>query len=520
MLLHQIVDKHAGERPSAPALIQDSIELSYIQLQNRINVIGNVFVQLGLVEGDRVAIVANKTIDTVCSLFATSAAGGIFVPINPILKTDQVAHILNDCDAKIFVTSTKQLNALLPTLANCPSLKSVVLIDNDEIGDAQTTDFTINRLEALTREDPSTSAHARQGHDLAAIIYTSGSTGKPKGVMLTHHNITTGAKSVATYLKNDQNDRLLLILPISFDYGLNQITSAFFSGSSVVLHNYFLPKDVISQVSKQKITGLAAVPHIWNKLANLTWPTDAQKTLRYITNTGGSMPVSVTTKFIDKLPSTDIYLMFGLTEAFRSTYLPPEQVHHRPTSIGKAIPNADVIIVRPDGTECEPEEVGQLVHSGPLVASGYWGNESLSAERFKAPTGDIPRSSSRCVWSGDFAYTDNEGYIYYIGRKDDSIKTHGFRVSPNEVEEIVYKCEGVVEAVAIGVPHETNGHAIVVYLSANSNVTESDLMAHCKINMPSYMQPQSLILMDEFPRNQNDKIDRGALLENYIEQQK
>lgn len=232
------------------------------------------------------------------------------------------------------------------------------------------------------------------------------------------------------------------------------------------------------------------------------------------------MPVSVTTKFIDKLPSTDIYLMFGLTEAFRSTYLPPEQVHHRPTSIGKAIPNADVIIVRPDGTECEPEEVGQLVHSGPLVASGYWGNESLSAERFKAPTGDIPRSSSRCVWSGDFAYTDNEGYIYYIGRKDDSIKTHGFRVSPNEVEEIVYKCEGVVEAVAIGVPHETNGHAIVVYLSANSNVTESDLMAHCKINMPSYMQPQSLILMDEFPRNQNDKIDRGALLENYIEQQK
>ena len=519
MPLHQIVDKHAGLRPSDPALIQSTTQLSYLQLQNRITVIAGVIEQLGLVAGDRVAIVANKTIDNVCTLFATSAAGGIFVPVNPVLKTDQVTHILNDCAAKILVLSAKQLKSLLPELANCPSLESVVLIDSDDSLDTTPADFTIYRLKDLTRENPTPSKQTQDENDLAAIIYTSGSTGKPKGVMLSHQNIITGARSVATYLKNDKNDRLLLILPISFDYGLNQLTSAFFAGSSVVLHNYFLPKDVISAVSNQNITGLAAVPHIWNKLANLDWPNDAQINLRYITNTGGSMPVTVTKKLLEKLPSTDIYLMYGLTEAFRSTYLPPEQVNHRPTSIGKAIPNADVVVVRPDGTKCEPEEIGQLVHSGPLVASGYWGNESLSAQRFKVPTGDIPLSSSRCVWSGDYAYTDEEGYIYYIGRKDDSIKTHGYRVSPNEIEEILYKFDGITEAVAVGVPHDTIGHAIVVFLSADTEVTEADLIAHCKINTPSYMHPQSLVFIEEFPRNQNDKIDRGALLKRYVEQQ-
>jgi acyl-CoA ligase (AMP-forming) (exosortase A-associated) len=285
---------------------------------------------------------------------------------------------------------------------------------------------------------------ARAGHcvvdaDMAAILYTSGSTGKPKGVVLSHRNMVTGAKSVASYLENRTSDRILAVLPFSFDYGFSQLSTSFVAGACCVLMDYLLPRDVLRAVERKSITGLAAVPPLWVQLAALLWPASVRKHLRYITNSGGAMPGATLAALRAALPDTKVFLMYGLTEAFRSTYLSPDQVERRPDSIGKAIPNAEILVVREDGSRCAPGEPGELVHRGSLVSLGYWNDRQKTAERFRPAPGQDPGLvlTELAVWSGDTVRTDEEGYIYFIGRRDEMIKTSGYRVSPR-VEEIVY----------------------------------------------------------------------------------
>jgi acyl-CoA ligase (AMP-forming) (exosortase A-associated) len=349
---------------------------------------------------------------------------------------------------------------------------------------------------------------------MAAILYTSGSTGKPKGVVLSHRNLLVGADSVVDYLGNHGDDRLLAVLPFSFDYGLSQLTTAFTVGARAVLMDYLVARDVVTAVEREGITGLAAVPPLWIQLAQLSWPAAAQANLRYLTNSGGVMPRATLMALRQSLPSTRIFLMYGLTEAFRSTYLPPDELERRPDSMGRAIPNAEVMVVRKDGSRCGPNEPGELVHRGSLVTLGYWNAPEQTAERFRPAPGQAHglTLAEPAVWSGDIVRMDEDGYLYFIGRKDDLIKTSGYRVSPTEVEEVLYGSGLVAEAAALGIPHPLLGQAVVAVIKPlGQHCHSADLLAHCKRHLPNFMIPLQVITRAALPRNPNGKIDRKQL---------
>lgn len=511
-LLYQLIDQGASLRPDNCALVFKNRKINYQDLSRQTTFSAFGLLSLGLAPNERVAIYLPKLPETVYAMFGASRAGGVFVPVNPLLKPNQVAYILRDCNVRVLITSAQRLQLLSPVLANCHDLHSIVIIE-DVIPDLESKlNQKILSWKSLANATDKT-LPGRIDADMAAILYTSGSTGNPKGVVLSHKNMVTGAKSVSSYLENDEHDILLAALPFSFDYGLSQLTTAFHVGASAVLMDYLLPRDIVRAITKYDVTGLAAVPPLWNQLVQLEWPDAAQRSLRYITNSGGAMPRATTQKFRHLLPNTKIFLMYGLTEAFRSTYLPPDQVDIRPESMGKAIPNAEILVVREDGSQCAPNEPGELVHRGSLVSMGYWNDPQKTAERFKPCPGrfsELPLTEI-AVWSGDQVRRDEEGYLYFISRKDEMIKTSGYRVSPTEVEEVVYALDGIKEVAAIGLPHDTLGQAILLLVVGEDHVAASSVMQHCKKELPNFMVPQEVLVCDNLPRNPNGKIDRKSL---------
>jgi len=518
-LIHELVSATAQARPTAVALRYRSQQLDYAGLAGGIDQVASALLALGIGAGERVAVYLEKRVETVLALFGAAAAGAVFVPVNPLLKPAQVAHILNDCGVRVLVTSLQRNQVLAESLAHCPQLQTVVLVDGDAavdaagvaaLGDARQIGWA--SFLQLAGQPGGRRGHRRIDSDVAAILYTSGSTGRPKGVVLSHRNLVAGAVSVAGYLGNHAGDRLLSVLPLSFDYGLSQLTTAFLSGASVVLLNYLLPRDILNAVMAEGITGLAGVPPLWQQLAQLPWP--EQTTLRYLTNSGGAMPRPVLAQLRSALPRAQVFLMYGLTEAFRSTYLPPEELDRRPDSMGRAIPNAEIMVVHPDGSPCAPGEVGELVHRGALVAQGYWNDPEKTAQRFRPTPGRDPSLTvgELAVWSGDSVRMDEEGYLYFVGREDDMIKVSGYRISPHEVEEVVYATALVEEAAAIGLPHPQTGQAVLVVVPGTAQVSPQALVQACRQHLPSYMVPAAVYTWPEaLPRSPNGKLDRKLL---------
>jgi acyl-CoA ligase (AMP-forming) (exosortase A-associated) len=513
-LLHQLVFRAADRMPERAALTHDGSTLAYAELAERVQRFANGLLSLGLQRGERVGIYLEKRFEMVTAAFGAPAAGGVFVPINPLLKAEQVGHILRDCNVRVLVTSPERFALLAPTAAQCHDLRHVVLTD----GGAETPSvagLAVHRWGAVC-DAPRARWHRVVDIDMVAILYTSGSTGKPKGVVLSHRNMVAGAKSVASYLENNEEDVLLAALPLSFDAGFSQLTTAFHAGARVVLLNYLLPKDVLNAIVRERVTGLTAVPPLWIQLTQLKWPETVTDHLRYIANTGGRMPLETLKALRAALPKTRVFLMYGLTEAFRATYLPPEEVDRRPDSIGKAIPNAEILVLREDGTPCAPNEPGELVQRGALVGMGYWNDPEKTAERYRPLPGRegglvLPEIA---VFSGDTVRMDEEGFLYFIGRRDEMIKTSGYRVSPNEVEEVVYATQLVGECAAFGVPHPTLGQAIVVVATPRDGgeLSAQQLLATCRERLPIYMVPAHVdIRSGSLPRNPNGKIDRKAL---------
>ncbi len=515
-LIHELIEASAASTPTAQALCDGAHTFDYGQLAGETRRVARLYRQIGLERWERVAVYLDKRLETVVALFGAAAAGGVFVPVNPLLKPEQVAHVLIDCNARILVTSADRLASLADVLPHCRDLRAVVLV-----GEASTADIAGLRLVGWAEREqaPEVAMHRVIDQDMAAILYTSGSTGRPKGVVLSHRNLVAGAESVSSYLGNDAHDRILCVLPLSFDYGLSQLTTAFRVGACAVLMNYLLPRDVIRAVERERITGLAAVPPLWVQLAQLEWPATVRGHLRYITNSGGHMPRTTLAALRAKLPDTRPFLMYGLTEAFRSTYLPPEEVDRRPDSMGKAIPNAEILVVREDGTACAPGEPGELVHRGIHVALGYWNDPEKTAQRYRPVPGQLPGLviPELAVWSGDTVRMDDDGYLYFIGRRDEMIKTSGYRVSPSEVEEVVYGSGLVHEVAAIGVAHPVLGQAIVLVVHGGSGEDASrtePLLLACKQKLPAFMVPARVIRRDvPLPRNPNGKIDRKRLAE-------
>ena len=513
-LIHDLIFETAQRAAHAPALSWQGEETSYGALAQSVREVAGTLLTLGLRRGARVAVYLEKRPENVSAMFGTAAAGGVFVPVNPLLKPDQVAYILADCNVAILVTSRERLAQLGPALAACPDLRTVLLTGEGEAESSLDKVRVLPWSAVSAASVPAPMPHAAIDVDMAAILYTSGSTGRPKGVVLSHRNMLAGALSVSGYLRNTPQDRILCVLPLSFDYGLSQLTTAFASGACAVLMNYLLLRDIVEAVEQEAITGLAAVPPLWVQLSQLSWPLSTP--LRYITNSGGVMQRSTLDKLRESLPRTQVYLMYGLTEAFRSTYLAPEQLERRPDSIGQAIPNAEVLVLRPDGSVCDADEPGELVHRGALVALGYWNDAARTAERFKP----LPPQASGlvlpelAVWSGDTVRRDADGYLYFVGRSDDMIKTSGYRVSPAEIEEVAYASGLVGEAVALGLPHAVLGQAIALLVTPapGMQLLRDSVLAACRARLPSYMVPLWLEIRDGvLPRNPNGKIDRPLL---------
>ena len=513
-LIHELLLHSAEKTPHAEALAYQGVRLDYAALASQVAGCAAGFCRVGLGRSERVAVYLEKRLEAVVAMFGAAAAGGVFVPVNPLLKPDQVAYILKDCNVRILVTSAERLTLLTSALSDCHDLHTVITVGAHRQAPQLPGHDTVHWDEIVA-------GHAAKGHrvidtDMTAILYTSGSTGKPKGVVLSHRNMVAGARSVAQYLENTPDDRILSALPLSFDAGFSQLTTAFYAGATVVLLNYLLPRDVVDAVAAERITGLTAVPPLWIQLANAKWPQSVHGHLRYIANTGGRMPKSTLDQLRAALPQTLPFLMYGLTESFRSTYLSPTELDRRPDSIGKAIPNAEVLVVREDGTPCAPGEPGELVHRGALVSLGYWNDPEKTAERFKpVPSQErgltIPELA---VWSGDTVRMDEEGFLYFISRRDEMIKTSGYRVSPTEVEEVIYATGLVGEAAALGIPHPVLGQSIVVVATARdgARLDTGALLAHCRQQLPAFMVPARVIEHHgSLPRNPNGKIDRKAL---------
>ena len=525
-LLHELIAVSAARTPQAIALTHSESQLSYTELYQATTRMAQGLMGLGLQRGERVAVYLEKRFETVISCFGAAAAGAVFVPLNPLLKPEQVRYILQDCGVRMLITSGDRLAQLAADLQSCPELRHTVLVD----GTAQPFSHAV-RLSGwaeLLASAPC-SLHRSIDTDVLSILYTSGSTGRPKGVVLSHRNMLAGAKSVSTYLENCASDTVLAALPLSFDAGFSQLTTAFCVGARAVLLNYLLPRDVLKAMARERVTGLTAVPPLYIQLTALDWPSDATTHLRYFANTGGRMPRETLQKLRAKAPRARPFLMYGLTEAFRSTYLPPEEVDRRPDSIGKAIPNAEILVLREDGSECAPDEAGELVHRGALVGLGYWGDHEKTAERYKPlPAGVGGRSAALqlpevAVFSGDNVRRDAEGFLYFIGRRDEMMKTSGYRVSPTEVEELLYSTLLVGECVAFGVEHPSLGQAIQVIATApdgSAAVDVAAVLAACRQRMPAYMVPSGVSAESgPLPRNPNGKIDRKLLALRWHEAQ-
>ncbi len=514
-LVHHMIRSSNRRFPEKEALIHGDQHLTYAEVARQTVGLAYGLQRAGLQRGDRIGIFLRHSMPQVISIFGISQAGGVFVPINDALFPHQVAHIAKDCGMKGLITDPSKLADLLDVIEEIPSLEFVVVLEDGQLPSIHLPMHIFEELSMLTPPQPWPDIGIEK--DLAAILYTSGSTGKPKGIMLSHANIVAGASIVSTYLKITAVERILAVLPFSFDAGLNQLTTAFQQGGTLVLMNFVFAKEIVQMLLKERISALAGVPTLWSLLAqsNSMLHKHTFPHLRYITNTGGAMPLNVLDTLREALPTTKIFLMYGLTEAFRSTYLPPEELDRRPTSIGKAIPNTEILVINDKGKPCQPGKTGELVHRGPTVSLGYWGHPELT-ERVFRPHPLLPPElcgSEKVCYSGDLVKMDEDGFLYFVGRRDTMIKSSGFRISPTEVEEVLFQSGKLQGAAVIGIPDEMLGQSIKAFVVPLNGISidPNDLLAFCGERMPRYMVPTSVEILDELPKTSNGKVDYPAL---------
>lgn len=514
-LIWHLLRDSARRFPEKEALVHGSQRLTYREVARRTAGLATALRNKDLKRGDRVGIYLDASVPQVISIFGVSQAEGVYVPINALLHAEQVMHIANDCGMRALITTPAKLSTLAAVLHSIPSLEFLIVTGEEELPAARVPVCRLDECCAAAPSGPWKEAAIEK--DLAAILYTSGSTGKPKGVMLSHANVVAGSRIVSTYLGITENERILAVLPFSFDAGMNQLMTAFEKGGTLVLINFMFAREIVQVLLKERITGLAGVPTLWSLLAQPNSTLDKQplSDLRYITNTGGAMPQAVLQVLRRVLASTQVFLMYGLTEAFRSTYLSPEELDRRPTSMGKAIPDTEILVLNEQGGICKPGEVGELVHRGPTVSLGYW-NRPEDTARALRPNPLLPPEMGDCervCYSGDLVRTDEDGFLYFVGRRDTMIKSSGFRISPTEVEEVLFQTGRVRGAAVIGIPDEVLGQSIKAFVvPRDGNALDgAELQAICAEKMPRYMVPKAIEVLPELPKTSSGKVDYPSL---------
>ncbi|MCW5716724.1 MAG: acyl--CoA ligase [Bauldia sp.] len=493
--------------PAKEALVAGGRRLTFAEIDAMSDSLAATLVSRGAERGDRVVIFMDNCWEAVVAVFATLKAGCVFSPINPTTKADKLAYVINNCRAIAVVTQEKLAPVASAAIAQAPSVAFAVSTGDVEVGTIPTARFgaAIEGAEAPATRGISI--------DLAMLVYTSGSTGQPKGVMMTHQNIVAAATSITTYLENTPDDIILNVLPISFDYGLYQVLMAAKTGATLVLEKSFaFPAAILERVRAEKVTGLPLVPTMAAMILQMKdlVPGDLPS-LRYLTNTAAALPPAHILRLRELFPHATVFSMYGLTECKRCTYLPPAELDRRPGSVGIAIPDTEAYVVDDAGNRTASGVVGELVIRGPHVMKGYWENPEATARSLKP--GPFPWE--KVLYTGDLFKTDAEGFLYFVGRKDDIIKSRGEKVAPKEVEAVLYTLPGVREAAVIGIPDPILGAALkaVIALEPGSPLTAQDVTRHCAKNLESFMVPTLVEFRPDLPKTETGKISRRLVAE-------
>lgn len=508
MPLHTILEYNAKKHPDREALVTREGRFTYGQLDARASHIAGVLANGGLKKGDRVCIFMENSAELVTAFFGALKAGGVFVIVNPTTKAPKLEYILNDCGASALVCSAEKASVLSGISGPLPRLNRIYLTG----APAQLPLSLRHRAVFLSETLGCHYQIPRPGTvdgDTASIIYTSGSTGRPKGVTMAHSSMLAAASAINSYLGATEDDVTLSTLPMSFDYGLYQVILSFQAGAKVILEKFLYSYDVVSTIAREKITGLPIVPTIAIILMETSdFKGLSFENLRYITNTGAPLPSSHIERLKDIFPGTKIFSMYGLTECKRVSYLPPEDLFKRPLSVGKPMPNTSVYIIDKLGNRVGPGKIGELVVQGPTLMKGYWGLPEETAKVLR--DGDDGRPA---LFTGDLFMMDEDGYLYFSGRKDDIIKSRGEKVSPKEVEEVICRLDGVAEAAVVGVPDPVLGNAVKTYvvLRKGASLTQRDIIQHCARYLEDFIVPKHVEFRKELPKNENGKVAKKAL---------
>jgi amino acid adenylation domain-containing protein len=492
------------------ALVAGEMRLSYAALDTLSDHLAASLVERGLRPGDRTIIFMDNCWEAVVSIFAILKTGGVFSPINPSTKADKLAYVLQNCRARAVITQTKLASILDQAMAEAPTV-DVAIVSGDQ---PLTMPAGAARFSDCIAGPAVPSPHGGIDVDLAMLIYTSGSTGRPKGVMMTHRNIEAAATSITTYLENTPDDIILNVLPIAFDYGLYQVLMAIKMGATVVLEKSFaFPQAVFETMRREKVTGFPLVPTMAAMILGMRdLAPGFLPGLRYISNTAAALPPEHIERLRALFPGATVFSMYGLTECKRCTYLPPDQLDIRPGSVGIAIPDTQAYVVDDEGQKVAPGVIGELVIRGPHVMQGYWENEEATKQRLRP--GFNPWE--KVLYTGDLFRTDSDGFLYFVGRKDDIIKTRGEKVAPKEVEAVIHACAGVSEVVVFGRQDPILGQAVhAVIVASDPGLTEQLVIRHCQRNLEDFMVPRSVSFRTELPKTDTGKVSRRLAAEEF-----
>ncbi len=520
MLVHNFLENSAARLGEKIALVCDGQRWTYNEINQAADQLAAYLLAIGIKPQDRVVIFLENSAEAVISIFGIMKAGAVFVCLNPTMKPPKLSYILKDSGARAAVSHINKASIFAEAAQDAFELDHIVWCQKDK----SSTKFLPPSLpNHIKTSAPWGQVFTGQGFahglklpytidvDLATIIYTSGSTGEPKGVVSAHYNVTAATRSITTYLKNHENDIILNALPLSFDYGLYQVLMAFLFGGTIVMEkSFFYPYKVMERIAEEGVTGFPIVPTM---VALLLQMEDLSKfncnSLRYFTNTGAALPATYIQKLQGLFPSVDVYSMYGLTECKRVSYMPPEYLPQKPTSVGIPMPNTDAFIVTPEGIEVGPNEVGELVVRGSNVMQGYWNCPEETAKTFRPGK----HKGETHLYTGDLFKKDEDGFLYFVARKDDLIKTKGERVSPKELENALCAMEGIIEAAAIGVPDEIYGKAIKVFIVRDKrlDVTKDQVLSYCKKNLEPFMVPKYIEFKDSLPKSNSGKINKKEL---------
>ena len=506
-LLHDYLIDSATRLGDKVALVCQKKRVTYAEIDGLSNALAHALMKRGVERGDRVVIFADNTVETVVAFWAVLKANAVASVVNPLTKADKLAYLLNDCRAKALVTDSHLASVFMEAVSRAPHLATVIV--SGELANRESRMCGWDQAIAENRAEPP--PRKNLDVDLAAIIYTSGSTGDPKGVMLSHRNMLTAATSISTYLENVEDDVILGVLPLAFDYGLYQMIMAFRAGARLVLERSFTyPAQVLKAIVDEGVTGFPGVPTIFAILAEMKTLRDFDfSKIRYVTNTAAALSEKHILALRDIFPGARIYSMYGLTECKRCTYLPPEDLEKKPTSVGIAIPNTELWLVDEDDRRLGPGEVGQLVIRGATVMQGYWEKPEATAKKLRP--GPLP--GEEVLYTGDLCRLDDEGYLYFVGRMDDIIKSRGEKVAPKEVENAIVNIDGVKEVAVIGVPDSILGQAVKAFivLEEEARLTDKDIMRECQRRLENFMVPKHVAFVAELPKTNTGKIKKTGL---------